>query len=146
MMSEGTNRVPPKLAVSRLPAGGGLMIAAAVLLISCAALFLFNPAEHGFYPRCLFHVWTGLQCPGCGGLRAMHQLLHGNLPAALHHNALAVLALPFGGWLLGCELLRRRGATHARPKLKSAWIWGGLAALVLFAVFRNLPAFAFLSP
>ena len=38
-----------------------------------------------------FHAMTGLWCPGCGGLRAVHDLTHGHLVTALHENALVVL-------------------------------------------------------
>src|SRR5258708_23559033 len=38
---------------------------------ACAGvvLFLFNPAQHSFYPVCIFHKLTGLNCPGCAGLK-----------------------------------------------------------------------------
>ena len=43
-----------------------------------AMVFFFNPSTHGFYPVCLFHSLTGLNCPGCGMTRALYALLHGN--------------------------------------------------------------------
>jgi len=58
------------------------------------ALFLFNPAESAWYPRCLFHELTGWHCPGCGTLRASYLLLHGDISAALSMNILAVVFLP----------------------------------------------------
>ena len=60
-----------------------------------ALLYFFNPAQFGFYPRCLFYSSTGFQCPGCGGLRATYSLLHGNIFESLQQNFLAVIALPF---------------------------------------------------
>jgi len=72
-----------------------------------AVLYWFDPASHGFYPRCLFHEWTGLHCPGCGSLRALHQLSHGHLGAAFGSNPLLILALPFLGWIMAARLLRR---------------------------------------
>src|SRR5882672_10326731 len=111
-------------------------------------LFLFNPAESGFYLFCVFHRITGLQCPGCGSLRAMHQLLHGNVGAAFHYNALLILSLP----LLLAQAVRIgiAKATHqpARGAFNPAWLWAGMAVLILFAILRNLPfhAFAWLAP
>lgn len=145
-IAAGAGTIPPRLAAPRPVVGAGIAIASAAFLLVAVALFVFNPAEHAFYPRCFFHQWTGLQCPGCGGLRAAHQLLHGHLPAALHHNAFAVLGLPFAGWLLGREWVRRRHGTGAQPFVSTRLVWGGLAALLIFAILRNLPAFAFLSP
>lgn len=57
-------------------------------------LFAFDPAQSSFYPGCMFRHLTGWLCPGCGGLRATHQLLHGNIGAALQLNPLVVLVLP----------------------------------------------------
>ncbi|MDQ3279851.1 MAG: DUF2752 domain-containing protein [Acidobacteriota bacterium] len=51
-------------------------------------LFTFPPATSTFYPRCVFFVATGLQCPGCGITRALHELLHGRVVAALRLNAM----------------------------------------------------------
>ena len=133
----GLGTVPPRLA-RRGRTTIGLIIAFAALMI--AALYLFNPSEHAFYPRCAFYQMTGWQCPGCGGLRAMHQLLHGHLLVALKFNALAVLALPLvGAWLWREHF--RAGVRH-----RGGWVWLACAALVVFGVLRNLPAFAWLRP
>jgi hypothetical protein len=102
-------------------------------------LFLFNPEQSGFYPFCVFHRITGLQCPGCGSLRAMHNLLHGNIPAAFHYNALLVLSLP----LLFAQAVRIGNArfSHqpARAHINAAWLWSGMLVLIVFGVLRNLP-------
>jgi len=58
-------------------------------------LYFHDPAAAGFFPPCPFHYLTGLHCPGCGTLRATHQLLHGHPLAALDLNPLMVLSLPF---------------------------------------------------
>jgi len=62
----------------------------AAALGSGAVLFLFDLAKHGFYPICLFHSLTGLNCPGCGATRAAYQLLHGHLLRALHDKPCAL--------------------------------------------------------
>lgn len=109
-------------------------------------LFWFDPAQHQFYPFCFFHQLTGLQCPGCGGLRAVHQLLHGHLLVALHLNGLFVVSVPLLAWL-GIRLALRRIKRLPAPRtIAPAWIWFFLAVAVLFSVLRNLPAFAWLAP
>ena len=62
--------------------------------IAAAVLFFFDPATAGFYPPCLFRAFLGMQCPGCGSLRAVHQVLHGNLAAAWALNKPLLIALP----------------------------------------------------
>lgn len=56
-------------------------------------LFNYNPETAGFYPRCPSKVLTGYNCPGCGSLRGLHALLHGNIAAAWHYNAALPVAL-----------------------------------------------------
>src|SRR5271154_5585242 len=70
----------------------GVVLFATVIGVG-ATVFFFNPSTHGFYPVCMFHSLTGLNCPGCGATRALYALLHGNFPLALKDNALFVLTL-----------------------------------------------------
>ena len=111
-----------------------------------AVLFWFDPSQHGFYPRCFFHEATGLQCPGCGALRAGHQLLHGHVLVALRLNALLVASLPVLTVVVAVRFLRRRRGELSGIVLPTVWVWIGLAVALGFTVLRNFPAFAFLSP
>ena len=137
---------PPKItAPPSLVFFVGTVIAATVLG-SGAVLFFFNPGTHGFYPVCLFHELTGLNCPGCGGTRAAYQLLHGHFLLALRDNALFVVTLAAlmvrGAWF-AARKLRGQPATLAVPPRA---LWTFLTVAVVFSVLRNLPAFSFLSP
>jgi len=105
-----------------------------------AVLFTFDPSRNGFYPLCLFHRVTGWNCPGCGGLRATHQLLHGHLGEAFRLNALVVLAVPAllalaARWLW----VRGRGRRIPPKPLATFWIWALLALMLGFGLTRNLP-------
>jgi hypothetical protein len=118
----------------------GLLVALA-LLAGSAVLFRFDPTQHGFYPRCQLYRMTGLQCPGCGGLRAWHALLHGQVNEAFKLNPLFVLALPMGGAWIATWSLRKRRAPTARLTVPTPWIWAGVAVIIVFGVVRNLPGF-----
>jgi hypothetical protein len=104
-----------------------------------AILFAFNPALGLFYPACTFYQTTGLLCPGCGSLRAMHQLLHGHLREALHLNVLLIFSLPLIGW----HTMRFAFfAFKGRPTslyIPPFWLWFGLGVFIVFGVLRNLP-------
>ena len=117
-----------------------------VVVAVAAVLFFFNPAEHGFFPPCLFHRLTGWSCPGCGATRAAHELLHGNLAGAWRDNALLVCALPFCVGLALRVFVRRRRGESRLPVFRPLALWVSLVALAGFAVLRNLPAGAWLSP
>jgi len=82
---------------------------AALLLAALVALvvFFFDPATAGFYPPCLFKTVLGRECPGCGSLRAAHQLLHGNVGAAWALNRTVVVALPLAAIACVIGVIRR---------------------------------------
>lgn len=132
---------PPRLDDCRR--SSGLLLFLFVALAGCAAmvLFLFDPARYSFYPFCLFYRTTGLQCPGCGSLRALHHLLHGEILQAVRFNALLVLSLP-----LLAVLALRAGMRWFNPQLRhtplpSTLVWAAVVLVVIFSVARNLPLF-----
>jgi hypothetical protein len=139
--------VPPPVAVRRrrlLTAA-----AAAVAAVLAVVLYAFPPAEHSFYPRCLFHDLTGLHCPGCGGTRCAHALLHGDPAQAAAYNLLAVLGLPYLALLAANGLWYGVTGRRAFRVWAPAWWPRAVAvAVVLFWVARNLPwtPFTFLAP
>jgi Protein of unknown function (DUF2752) len=111
-----------------------------------AMVFLFNPATHPFYPVCLFHALTGLNCPGCGMTRALYALLHGNLRLALKDNALFILilgALTVWAPQFAVRKIRRPPMTCNMPP---NFLWLLLVVAFVFAMVRNLPGFEWLSP
>jgi hypothetical protein len=112
-----------------------LVIAAACL----AALYGFPPDQYRLYPKCLLYSWTGWQCPGCGGLRAAHQLLHGHLAAAFQLNPLAVLLLPVAALAGLAQLLRvATGRDWLRSFRRPLCGWLLLVLILGFGILRNL--------
>jgi hypothetical protein len=120
----------------RTPVGRLVLLSAAI--VSAVVLYVFNPATSGFYPFCPLHRLTGLLCPGCGSLRALHELLHGNLVAAFHLNALLVLSLPVLAAFAMRWLYRRSRGQPVSYGISGRTFWTGFVIVVLFGVFRNL--------
>ncbi|MFH2009858.1 MAG: DUF2752 domain-containing protein [bacterium] len=111
---------------------------AAAVATAAAVLFAHDPAAGGLFPPCPFRAATGLLCPGCGSLRGLHRLLHGELATALRLNPLMVVALPVllvAGLAAAWTRLRRRVAGRFRHR---AWAWGTLAVLLAYWVLRNM--------
>lgn len=103
-----------------------------------------NPTTSGLFPQCPFHALTGLNCPGCGATRGMHQLLNGNFIEALHYNALLVLFVPMIIYfLLNLVSVAVRGKTLGIGKLPPAGIWTFAVVLLVFGILRNLPFYPF---
>ncbi|MFC4585586.1 DUF2752 domain-containing protein [Sphaerisporangium corydalis] len=106
-----------------------------------------DPNAPGHYPTCPFLFLTGLYCPGCGTLRAVHALAHGDVVAALGLNPLAVVTVPFllfwwGRWALRTWQRRPVRTSLAHP----AYIWAFLALVIVYWIVRNLPFGRFLAP
>ncbi|MFO7702012.1 MAG: DUF2752 domain-containing protein [Psychroflexus maritimus] len=108
-----------------------LLIFAGFLLVG---YFYFFGHSSFFYLPCIFNSYTGYQCPGCGGQRAFHELLHGNFSQAFQLNPLIFVVL----FVVLLKIL-----SWKYPKIKTSlnnkWIFGSLLFLILlFTIFRNL--------
>lgn len=105
-----------------------------------------DPGEPGHYPACPLLATTGLYCPGCGSLRAVHALAHGDVVSALGRNPLTTLAVPLLVVLWMRWLAR---SAHGRPTRRlpsAALVWTVGAVLLAFGIARNLPGGAWLAP
>ncbi len=128
------------------------LVSAGVLLLFAAAILVlrvFDPAASRLFPPCPVHYLTGFYCPGCGSLRAIHQLFLGNLHAAWAMNPLSVLLFPFLSYGLASEgLFYARRQRLPQLNLPGGFIRGLCAAILLFGIARNIPIHPFdlLSP
>lgn len=119
--------------------GAMFLFGAAIILLR-----VFDPATSGVFPPCPLRYLTGLYCPGCGSLRAMHALLHGELGRAWAMNPLMIVTLPFITYGLVSEALRElRGNGLPEVMLPASWIRAFCVVVVLYAVARNLPLYPF---
>jgi len=115
-----------------------------IIIAAGAFLFIFNPASSAFYAPCPFHTLTGFHCPGCGSLRALHQLLHGNLATAFGLNPLTVLVLPFLGYsYLSYVMSGIRGRPLPNVFVPAILIWIFMGILLLFWFLRNISIYPF---
>ena len=109
----------------------GLAAAAALTYVG-----LVDPHRPGsLFPPCMFKAVTGWNCPGCGGLRMTHDLLHGDLPAALVDNVFLLVGLP----LLALWSLWR--VRRGRPAFTPAVLAVVAVLSVVWTIVRNLPGF-----
>jgi hypothetical protein len=107
-------------------------------------LGVLDPETRGHLsPGCPFRALTGLDCPGCGGTRAVYALTQGDVALAFEHNLLAMLLLPLlvVGWV---GWLAARAGWRDRPLVLSGRTGYVIAAaFTVFWVVRNLPWFPF---
>ena len=147
-MRAESQSIPPKIKAATPPSLTFFTVVVLGLMALGAGtvIFFFNPSTYALFPPCLFHALTGLYCPGCGGTRAVYQLLHGHILPALKDNALFVLALAaLAVW--GARWVMQKSRNQpATVQVSAKMFWAVLAAAFVFTVLRNLPAFSWLSP
>ena len=136
---------PPVISAPSSSRARLLWLLSAAVIAGLAVLYLFNPVEYAFYPACQFYKLTHFHCPGCGSLRALHQLTHGHVTAAFLSNPLLIASIPMLAWL-GISKLRNHSASALMIRPAAAWTI--LAIVIVFGILRNLPfaAFSWMSP
>jgi hypothetical protein len=109
-------------------------LSSAAVLVVGWIVYTFPPTASAWYPRCLFHTLTGFDCPGCGGTRALHQLLHGNVREAFALNPLLFLLILT---VLFAAPSFWRGESPAF--FRKPWFgWTSFVVLTSFWIGRNL--------
>ena len=107
-------------------------------MAALAVIYFFPPSQHDFYPRCPIYAATHVLCPGCGGTRALHELLHLNIGAALHYNALATILFPIAAlWFLVWLYRTARGRDTAELRVPVPLAIGVSLLALLFTIARN---------
>ena len=111
--------------------------------IGTVALAVGNP-NTTHIPLCPLKFATGLDCPFCGSLRAVHALAHLDVVGAASHNLVFTVAAPFlvVAW---AAWLHRSLTGRGRPPIAPRWTtWVAIGVLAAFMVLRNLPTFSWL--
>lgn len=111
--------------------GGGLLAG-----ITLAAALL-DPTHPGRFPTCPFRALTGLDCPGCGTLRALYELSHGHVVSAVDYNVFLVAFLP-------CAVVVWLRAITGKSSRRVVPVWWPrvlFGVVVAWTVIRNLPLF-----
>lgn len=106
-------------------------------------LLNFDPnAASNPFPPCMFRLFTGYYCVGCGLTRALHALVHGDIARAFAMNPLVMLMLPLMPLIVahGYGWQPRRLAPLMNIVMEPK-LW--LVVLPVYWVARNLPWYPF---
>ncbi|MFD7431304.1 DUF2752 domain-containing protein [Streptomyces sp. NPDC059818] len=126
----------PASRLRRIAVPAGVM---AAVIGAFAFVGSVDPNEPGHYPACPLLRFTGVYCPGCGGLRSAHAVAHGDIAVALGSNALAVAGYGIFAVLWVLWMVRAAAGKPVRIALRPVHWWGVGAVLMLFTLVRNLP-------
>lgn len=93
-------------------------------------------------PMCPTRLLFGVDCPGCGGLRATHALANGDIANAMDNNLLFVVLVPLliAGWVVWfVRAWTGRSPDPARriPRWQRAFPIVLAIVLLVFGIVRN---------
>ncbi len=97
--------------------------------------------------QCTLLYLTGFYCPGCGGQRSLHSLLHGQIFTALHYNFLFVIGLPFLIYLYYIvvqQYIVKSEKYQTKVIISSNFAWIFLAIIVIYTILRNINCYPFI--
>ena len=108
-------------------------------LIAIVIYYTFSPEGSWWFPKCPVKLLTGLDCPGCGGQRALHAALHGHFVQALHYNLFYIVGIPFLMIALAGALIKGPvGQWINRHLLTPAAGWVFVALYFIWFAVRNI--------
>ncbi|MCX5057816.1 MULTISPECIES: DUF2752 domain-containing protein [unclassified Streptomyces] len=133
----------PSTVAARLAVPAGVLAAVAGAF---AYVGTVDPNQPGHYPVCPLYRFTGVYCPGCGGLRSAYSFVHGDFLAALQDNALAVIGYLGVAALWTVWVVRSVRGRPLRLDLGRVHLWTLGTLLLVFTVVRNSPFGGWLHP
>lgn len=141
LRDRGSGAQRSRRAILPLAVVGGVLAGGTLLAVG-------QDAVRAAVPPCPFRMLTGLDCPFCGGTRAVLALLHGDITGAADYNLLVTVAAFLGAAALVWWALGRLAGLPWPPmpaRRTRAVAITGLALVCAFWVGRNLPNLAYLA-
>lgn len=116
-----------------------------IVLLTCigsAAIFFLCPnIWRRIRPMpCLFHLFTGYYCPGCGGTRAVRELLKGHIVKSVYYHPLVL----YGAVLYLCFMVTQtiervsRGHIPIGMRYRNCYVWFAMVIILLNFVVKNV--------
>jgi len=109
-----------------------------LVLVFVAPLLALDPATTWWFPSCPLYALTGLLCPFCGALRALHALLNGSLALAFAFNPLAAIGVPMAAGAFVYDAARPGRPSQVERLMGLCFSARGVALVAAFGLVRNL--------
>lgn len=108
---------------------------------ACTVIWFGDPTNpDGHLPTCPTKLLFNLTCPGCGSMRAIYSLMHGDMLGALYYNAVGVIAIAL--LIVAFGIYCARLWTGRQIRSWQNFRYAPLTALVIVGtwfVIRNIP-------
>lgn len=87
---------------------------------------------------CLFNLFTGLYCPGCGGTRAVRHLFHGHIITSFQYHPIVLYGVVVIGIMLASRIAEFvTHKSYIRTKQYSVMLYLGLSIVVVNCLIKN---------
>ena len=109
-----------------------------ILLFIFIFYFVFGHFTHIYIP-CVFHMITGLLCPGCGVSRMIISIFHGDFVSAYYYNRLIFISSPIFIILFIDYVIKT--IMNKKPlymKIPNIVYYIYLVLLIIFMILRNI--------
>jgi hypothetical protein len=89
---------------------------------------------------CVFHEFTGLYCPGCGGTRAFTYLMQGHFIRSFRFHPFVLYTAVLGGWFMISQTIERlsRHRIQIGMKYRDIYLWIAVIIVALNFIIKNL--------
>lgn len=97
------------------------------------------------YVPCMFHLVTGLYCPGCGGTRAVNALLNGRVLLSFFYHPIVLYTAVIYVWFMVSHTLERMTKQKWRigMKYRNGYLFFALALVLLNIAVKDIALTAF---
>lgn len=110
----------------------------ALILFGIGALYALFTYFTGIGIPCIFHLITGLQCPGCGISRMFLSLFRLDFAAAFYYNGAVMCLLPLAAIVCVRKVYIYIRYDKTKDTPSDVCIWIMIFVLLLFGILRNL--------
>ena len=89
--------------------------------------------------QCVFYLWTGLKCPGCGITHMCMAVLNGDIEGARRENIFLFYMLPILGLYWAADSMKYIiTGRYLDKRITNILLWTTVATLLIFGVCRNI--------
>lgn len=107
-------------------------------------LLYLSKMDAGIYPSCIFYSYLGIYCPGCGGTRAVRELLHGHVLRSLLYHPLVLYAAAIYVVFMISQTLSLVSKGRIKGVSFHFWfLYGAVAVIAVNFIVKNLLKFLF---